>query len=140
MTDEMEDLNDTYPGAGNFTFGDNPRLCAELLALVRSGRKTATCAALADFDDDPGAMPKVGRADIAMNWDGSPALVIRTVKLTEIRFCDVPEDLALKEGEDASFESWRKNHERYFKRNGGFDPEMMLLFEEFELVEDLATR
>jgi uncharacterized protein YhfF len=35
---------------------------------------------------------------------------------------------------------WRDDHKVFFERNGGFDPEMMLLFEHFELVEDLADR
>lgn len=140
MTDDMEDLQVTYPGAGTFKFSDSAALSAELIALVRSGRKRATCAPLAEFEDDPASMPKVGRCDIAANWDGTPALVIRTVRLHKIRFCDVTEEMALAEGEDETLEGWRKGHEAYFERNGGFDPEMMLLFEEFELVEDLADR
>lgn len=140
MTDDMEDLQVTYPGAGTFKFGDSAELSAELIALVRSGRKRATCGALAEFEDDPASMPKVDRCDIAANWDGTPALVIRTLRLDKVRFCDVTEEMALAEGEDETLEGWRKGHEAYFTRNGGFDPEMMLLFEHFELVEDLADR
>ena len=140
MTDEMEDLNQTYPGAGNFTFGDNEGLCNDLLALVRSGAKRATCERLSEFDADPNARPKVGRCDIAMNWDGTPALVIRTVQVDEVAFKDVTEEMALAEGENDDLAGWRRDHEDYFTRNGGFDPNMMLLFEHFELVEDLADR
>jgi uncharacterized protein YhfF len=141
MADEIEDLQETYPGAGTFKFGDSQELCQSLLALVRQGKKTATCAVAAEFADDPDAMPVVGRCDIAANWDGTPALVIRTTNVTEIRFCDVSEELALKEGENDELLGWRKDHKAYFKRNGGeYDPEMLLIFEEFELVEDLAGR
>lgn len=140
MTDDMEDLQVTYPGAGTFTFGDSPELCAELLDLVRQGRKTATCEALAAFDDDPKSKPQPGRCDIAANWDGTPALVIRTTKVQKVRFKDVTEEMALAEGENDTLDGWRRDHEAYFKRNGGFDPEMMLLFEHFELVEDLSDR
>ena len=140
MTDDIEDLQDTYPGAGTFRFGDNAALCQRLIGLVRAGKKTATCGALAEFDDDPDAMPVVGRCDIAANWDGTPALVIRTLSVTKVRFCDVTEDMALAEGENDSLLGWRKDHKAFFKRNGGFDPEMMLVFEHFELVEDLAGR
>ena len=45
MNDETEDLQDTYPGAGTFKFGDSAALCQHLIAHVRQGRKTATCAA-----------------------------------------------------------------------------------------------
>ncbi|RYH04251.1 ASCH domain-containing protein [Salipiger sp. IMCC34102] len=140
MTDEIEDLNDRYPGAGNFTFGDSKALCQELIALVRAGKKTATCGALRDFEDEPEAMPVVGRCDIAMNWGGSPALVIRTTQVQTIRFCDVTEKMALAEGEDDDLDGWRAGHEAYFRRNGGFSPDMMLVFEHFELVEDLDGR
>ncbi|MBL6427308.1 MAG: ASCH domain-containing protein [Maritimibacter sp.] len=140
MTDDMEDLNQTYPGAGNFTFGDTPKLCADLLALVRAGTKTATCERLSEFDGDPDARPKVGRCDIAMNWDGTPALVIRTTQVDEVAFKDVTEEMALAEGENDDLAGWRADHEAYFTRNGGFDENMMLLFEHFELVEDLADR
>jgi hypothetical protein len=37
---------DPYAGAVTFSFGDNPALADELLALVLAGRKTATCGAL----------------------------------------------------------------------------------------------
>lgn len=138
--DDIEDLQDTYPGAGTFTFGDSAEMSAELLALVRQGRKRATCAALRDFEAEPEAMPVVGRCDIAANWDGSPALVIRTVRVETLRFCDVTWDMARLEGEDDDLAGWQAGHGAYFARNGGFDPQMMLVFEVFDLVEDLGDR
>ncbi|MBT8467797.1 MAG: ASCH domain-containing protein [Deltaproteobacteria bacterium] len=140
MSDEYEDLNETYPGAGNFKFGDSAELSAELIGLVRSGKKRATCDALATFEAEPGSMPVVGRCDIAMNWDDTPALVIPTVSVEQIRFCDVTEKMALAEGESKDLAGWQRGHQAYFERNGGFDPEMMLVFEHFEVVEDLAGR
>jgi len=136
----MEDLQVTYPGAGTFQFGDTAELSAHLIGLVRSGKKRATCGALSEFEDDPASMPEVGRCDIAANWDGTPALVIRTLKVEQVRFCDVTEEMALAEGENDSLEGWRRDHEAVFTRTCGFDPEMMLVFEHFELIEDLADR
>ena len=140
MTEEMEDLQDVYPGAGTFKFGGSAEMCNRLNALVRAGTKTASCDALANFQTEPEAMPKLGRCDIATDWDDVPALVTRTVRLEQIRFCDVGEAAALAEGENADLAGWRKHHKAFFERNGGFDPEMLLLFEHFELVEDLADR
>ena len=140
MSDEIEDLNDRYPGAGNFRFGDNKALCQELIALVRAGKKIATCGALRDFEDDPGSMPVPGRCDIAMTWGGSPALVIRTLSVERVRFCDVTEEMALAEGEDDDLAGWQAGHRAYFERNGGWAPDMMLVFERFEMVEDLDGR
>ncbi len=119
-----------------FKFGDSRELCDELLALVRSGAKTATCGALRDFEaGEP--MPQVGRRDLALDWDGKPVLVIETTEVTIRRFRDVPEGFALAEGE-GSLEDWKQGHIAFFSRNGGFDPDMQLVCERFRLVEVLA--
>ena len=44
---------------------------------------------------------------------------------------------ALAEGE-GDFDSWKQGHIAFFTRNGGFDPDMMLVCERFKLVEVLA--
>ncbi len=133
----LTDLQTTYPNAVTFTFGDGPELCHRLLSLVRAGKKTATCGAAVDFENGDEAMPVVGRCDIALAWDGTPALVIRTINVTKVRYCDVTEGMALKEGENETLAGWQRDHKDYFTRNGGFAPEMDLIFEEFELVVDL---
>ncbi|MFV0302112.1 MAG: ASCH domain-containing protein [Paracoccus sp. (in: a-proteobacteria)] len=120
-----------------FTFGDSRELCDRLLALVRSGAKTATCGALRDFTEGGEAMPVIGRRDVALDWDGRPALLIETVEVVIRRFCDVPEDFALAEGE-GDFDEWKRGHIAFFTRNGGFDPAMELVCERFRLVEVLA--
>ena len=133
----MEELKARYPGLESFRFGDGPEMSAELIALVRSGAKTATCGALRDFEaGEP--MPKVGRRDVALNWDGSPALMIETTEVTQRRFCDMDAGFALAEGENETLEGWQADHRRYFERNGGWEPDMMLVCERFRLVEDFA--
>ena len=122
--------------AVGFKFGDSRELCDQLLALVRAGRKTASCGALRDFDAGE-EMPVVGRRDLALDWDGKPALLIETVEVRAQPFCDVTEDFALAEGE-GSFADWKRGHIAFFTRNGGFDPQMMLVCERFTLIEDYA--
>ncbi len=120
-----------------FKFGDSRELNAELLELVRSGAKTASCGALRDFEAEGEELPAVGRRDIALDWDGKPQLLIETIEMTVQRFCDVPEDFALAEGE-GDFEDWRQAHIAFFSRNGGFDPEMLLVCVRFRLIEQLS--
>lgn len=120
-----------------FTFGDSRELCGHLLSLVRSGQKTATCGALRDLVEEGEELPVVGRRDVALDWDGNPALLIEMVNVEICRFCDVREDFALAEGE-GTFEDWKAGHIAFFERNGGFDPEMELVCERFKLVEVLA--
>lgn len=135
---DLSEARAKYPDAETFTFGDGPELSAILLALVRSGKKTATCGALRDFEGGLEAMPLVGRQDIALNWDGTAALVIQTVSVEHVRYCDVDAEFALAEGENESLEGWRSDHRAYFERTGGFDPEMPLVLERFKLMEDFG--
>ena len=135
----LDDVMTRYPGAQTFTFGDNPGMSAELLDLLRSGQKTATCDALRNYPAGSPDMPAPGRRFIALNRDGKPALVIETVEVSVQRYCDVTEDFALAEGENDTLEGWQDGHRRYFERNGGFDPEMELVWEQIRLIDDLAN-
>ena len=134
----LADAQEKYRGAETFTFGDSRALCDELLALVRSGQKTATCGALRDFGKAGEAMPVVGRRDIALDWDGNPALVIETVEVTVRRFSEVDEAFALDEGETADLAGWQAGHQQYFGRNGGWSEDMELVCERFRMIEDFG--
>lgn len=137
MTDASGGDIDIKKKPSSFTFGDSRELCDHLLALVRSGKKTATCGALRDYDEGSEEFPVIGRRDVALDWDGKPVLVIETVGVDICRFCDVSEEFALAEGE-GDFEAWKDGHIAFFSRNGGFDPEMELVCERFRLIEVLA--
>jgi uncharacterized protein YhfF len=108
----------------------------QLLALVLTGVKTASCGALRDFPADNPGRPSVGRRDIVLDGAGQPAAVIETVEVTERRFEDVDEAFAREEGARTLAE-WRMHHQAYFSRNGGYAPDMWLLCERFRLVETL---
>lgn len=85
-------------------------------------------------------VPQVGRCDIALDWRGRPALVIETTEVTICEFNEVDEKFALSEGENESLAGWREDHRRYFKRNGGWSGDMLLVCEHFRLVEDFAAK
>lgn len=133
----LEALCRRYPGARTLTFGDGRALSDTLLALIRAGRKTATCTALRDVESGEEPMPEVGRRDIALDWGGRPALVLETVAVDIRRFDEVDEAFALAEGENDDLAGWRRDHAGYFERNGGFEPSMRLVCERFQVVEDL---
>lgn len=128
-----------FPEAETYTFGDSAALCNYLLALVRSGVKRATCGAMADFEREEEAMPVLGRIDIALNWDGTPALATRTVELRETTWETMTEEMALAEGEDETLAGWRAGHKSYFIRQGIFAPDMKLIWEQFEVIEDFGA-
>lgn len=132
---KVEEVKERYPGADTFTMGDSERLSKELLDLVRSGKKTGTATDVRNVASGAESMPVVGKHDICLNWDGSPAFVIETLSLEHCRFKDVSEEFALAEGEDESLQGWRDSHAEYYRRNGGFDPDMMLICERFRVEE-----
>jgi len=133
----LAELKARYPGAETYRFGDGAALSDALLALVRAGRKRATCTAEAELGISE-AMPMVGRCDIVLDFHDVPQLVTRTLELARVRFCDMTEEMALMEGEDKTLADWRAGHERYYRRAGIFAPDMGLIWERFEVVEDLG--
>lgn len=131
----LKQLQEKYPDAAAWAFGDSPELANELAALVINGRKTASCGSLTAFQTEEES-PAIGGYSIILNGERQPVCVIRTVALRLIRFCDVSEQLARKEGEgDLSLHYWRQAHQAFFTRAGYFAEEMELVMEEFELVE-----
>ena len=127
----MEALAQDWRSLESFAFGDSPAMADELLGYVLAGAKTATCWSVRD-----GQITEVGKRMVVKDGAGRPRAVIETVSLKQTRFCDVGWPFAAAEGEgDACLEAWRAGHRRYFTRNGGFAPDMMLWCERFRLVE-----
>ena len=94
---ESPETSRPYENAVTFQFGDSPELADELLALVLSGAKTATCGAIRDFDDKE-PVPTAGRRDVVLDGQGRPACVIETVSVVIQRFDQVDEAFAVAEG------------------------------------------
>ncbi len=122
---------DTWNGLDAHMFGDGPELADELLHLILEGKKTATC-----WDASEGLKgAEVGKSWAVKNGAGVVRAVLETTELTQARFGDVDAAFAFDEGEgDRTLASWRAAHERYFTRNGGFAPDMLLNCERFRLV------
>jgi len=131
----VESLQAKYPNAPAWSIGDSVELANQLADLVVKGKKTASCGSLAAYqsEDTP---PKVGSYHIILNGQQEPVCVIRITSLRLVKFCDVDDTFARKEGEgDLSLEYWRKEHQRFFTQTGSFSEEMELVAEEFEVVE-----
>lgn len=135
----IESLKSRYPKAETFRFGDGPELSALLLTLVRSGKKRATCSVMSEIESGEKPSPVVGQKDIALTWQGTPALVIETLELVPCSFETMTEEMALAEGENTDLAGWRRDHEGYFKRQGIFAPDMGLLWERFAVIEDFGA-
>lgn len=131
----LERLKATYPQAPAWAIGDSAELANVLADLVVKGKKTASCGSLAAYQSEENP-PKVGSYHIILNGQQDPVCVIRITSLRLVRFCDVDEAFARKEGEgDLSLTYWRIEHQRFFMQAGSFSEEMELVAEEFEVVE-----
>lgn len=127
-------LSRRYPTATRTGFGDSADLSARLLALIVSGRKTATCGALRDYLAEGDPIPQAGNLRIAEDWQGRPVLVYQVTEATIRRFSEVPQDFAPAEAE-GSFADWQQAHRDFFARTGGFSDDLQVVCERFRLVE-----
>lgn len=134
---KLKEIELKYPGAGAWQMGDSPELASELANLIKKGIKTASCGSFASYQQEESA-PRIGSYNIILDGQNVPVCVIRLVSLQLVRFCDINEEFARKEGEgDLSLEYWKKEHQRFFIREGHFSEDMELIAEEFEVVEVL---
>ena len=119
----------------HFMFGDSPAMADELLALVLTGKKTATCWAAAQ--GLKGSAP--GARYVVQDGAGVPRAVIQSVELARRRFDEVDAAFAAEEGEgDLSHAHWAAVHKDYFVREATYAPDMMLWCERFRLIEILG--
>ena len=130
----MENTNNDY--FERFAFGDSSEMADELLALVLSGKKTATVSVVLESDQKP----NVGDLSLVLDGRGNPACVIKTVHLETVKFCDLTWDMVKLEGEDETFEQWKAGNIRYWTRDADrrgytFNDQTPITFERFEVVE-----
>jgi uncharacterized protein YhfF len=115
------------------SFGDSPAMATELAELVVEGKKTATCSAYTPSE----VVPRIGDRAVVVDGQGRERCVIETMSVTIQPFEAVDAAFARAEGEgDLSLDYWRREHQEFFVRNGGFSPAMMLVCERFRVVED----
>ncbi len=130
-------LEARYPNAFHISFGDSPELADRLLALIVSGEKIATSCSYRSFTAEPS--PAIGDDCVVLDGQNKPACVIRIVLQTLVGFHQVTAAMAAEEGEgDKSLTYWRAEHRAFFSREGEYEPEMLLIFEQFKLIEVLA--
>lgn len=130
----MAETPEPYRDAPHWAFGDSPAMADELLALVLAGTKTATCPSLAACEAD--GMPQVGAVSVVLDGAGRLACAVRTTGVEVMRFDAVGKDFARAEGEgDLSYDYWRREHIAYYRREGTYAPDMMVVCERFEVIE-----
>ena len=81
---------------------------------------------------------KVGGQMIIKDWQDHPRVLIETTELTCRPFNEIDESFARDEGEgDLSLEYWRREHQKYFIREGTFSEDMKVYCQRFKVIEIL---
>ncbi len=115
----------------NCRFGNTPKDNDDLAELVQQGIKTASCSAY--FPDND--LPHVGDLFMVENSVGQALCTIKITEISILRFSDIDSRFAFDEGEgDRSLEYWRKEHESFFRAEGTFSHDMLLVCERFRVV------
>lgn len=96
-------------------YAGNAAITDSLLALYLSGKKFAGSSVAEDFASAGSPLPAVGNYWILLNGKDEPGCLLRTERVVLHKFMDVPDEIALAEGEgDLSLAYWREVHERFF--------------------------
>ena len=131
-------IPEQYAKLPRFAFGDGPALADELLALVLAGKKTATCCSLRQYEAEGWEIPYPGYRWIVLDGAKRPRCVVETTDCATKPFDDVDAQFAHDEGEgDQTYAWWRAAHEKYFQRQGLYEPGMLVVCERFRLVDVL---
>jgi len=86
-----------------------------LISLYLHGRKTAGSSLLRDFVSNGDPLPQPGDHWIALDSRDRPKIILKTVSTEVHRFKDVPERIAVAEGEgDLSLEYWKRVHAGFY--------------------------
>ncbi len=111
----------------------------ELLELVLEGKKRATSSLLKAYEIEDEPLPVKGEYSIVLNSKEEPCAVIETTDVYVLPYNQMTFEICKKEGEDDCLESWKRNHEEFFKKDLEsmgieFKEDMEIVFEEFKKV------
>ena len=87
----------------------------KLIDLYVNGMKTAGSSVLEDFITAGDELPKEGNYWIVLDEQQVPKCILKTTKVVQHKFFDVPAEIAIAEAEgDLSISDWRTTHHNFF--------------------------
>ncbi|NQX36742.1 Gfo/Idh/MocA family oxidoreductase [Herbiconiux sp. VKM Ac-2851] len=94
-------------------FGEPGAFRDEMVARIRSGRKTGSSTLAAAYPLTGTPVPQVGERRVLVDSDGRPAAVVEYLEVTETTLVAITPELARHES--SSVDAWRAAHRDYFE-------------------------
>lgn len=138
ITDNTRYVNEKTPES--FYFCDNEKDANDCAKLVVKNIKQATAPSLWSFEINNEKLPRKGDLNIITNWNKVPQAIILTTKIELIKFSEITEKFAQREGEgDKSLAYWKKVHKAYYKREmqghkEEFSKDMIIVCQYFDTI------
>lgn len=130
-------------GLRSAEFGPPGPLRDRLVALILSGRKTATSSLVSDYDVEGEPLPEPGELELLLNSNDRGVAVLETIAVTIVPLSDIPWSHVVAEGEGhTSLTDWRRDHEEYWAAHspaGQLDDSTPVVMQEFRVVERLVA-
>ena len=125
LTHEQQDYWDVYvrtlekpPSQPQVTAGiaGDSAIADELLSLYLNGSKTAGSSLVRDYELTGEEFPGLEDYWIILDSSGHPRCIVKTVRVEFFVFGEVPEHVAIAEGEgDLSVAYWKRAHKDFFE-------------------------
>jgi len=127
-----------WPDAVCHTPADGLELKARTPVLIRRGIKTATCEGWDRAVQD--GLPRSGPVDLAIDWQGRPALATGTLRVDRITSDAMYAARVVLQGEFRDPDDWRAGYRVCLSRSGAFAPDMAMMAETFAVAQDFQLR
>lgn len=131
--------SDTPMPTDIWSLSDSPEMADELLSLVLTGVKSAIASDMSGYAD-ASTLPVVGDLSIVLDGAGRARALTCTTEVRTGPLSSADEGFAWDAGEgDRSLKYWAGAHRRFFHHRSAetdtpFDPDMLMVFERFELL------
>lgn len=125
--------------SGELAFENTSSVGSEQLAMLLSGKKTASFSAFDAYAINREPLPVVGELYVVVDKAEEPCCIIELVDVQVLPFNAVTWEMAQKEGEDESLSAWQDKQREYLQEEADicgfpFTDDARVVFEAFRVI------